>query len=81
MEIWVVVTRNKPDGGEAESQRNTERCWRWMIGKAWMERQGQHSEAGSGGARGCERLRPRHGRQASIVGIPAPQIKPILACN
>jgi hypothetical protein len=78
----VVVTKNEPDDGEAETQRNTERCCRWwMIGMAWMERQGQHSEAGSGGAKGCERLWPRHGRQASIVGIPAPQIKPILAYN
>ena len=44
----------------------------------WMERQGQQSEAGSGWSPACAL---RHGRQASIVGIPAPQIKPILVCN
>jgi hypothetical protein len=63
MEIWVVeeVTKNgpEPDGGEAETEREEHcaGCWRWMIGMAWMERQGQRSEAGSGGARGCEWLR------------------------
>jgi hypothetical protein len=45
-----------------------------MIGMAWMERQGQRSEA-------AEWLRGGTDDKASIVGIPAPQIKPILACN
>jgi hypothetical protein len=48
---------------------------------AWMERQGQRSEAGSGGARRCEWLRGGTDDKALHLDIPAPQIKPILARN
>ena len=75
MDVNLTVVRQR------QTERKTARCCRWMIGMAWMERQGQRSEAGSGGARRCEWLRGGTDDKALHLDIPAPQIKPILARN